>query len=88
MVRAVGARDHRKLNPVARNNQDASAVRLADMRRSLTCGVCANLLASSLVLSCGHAFCGACIFNNALNNKTACPTCKMNLHTIEIFREG
>ena len=40
-------------------------------------GVCNSLVASSLVLSCGHTFCGSCIFE-LLNDKPACPTCAVS----------
>lgn len=38
------------------------SVSLADVRKHITCGVCSGMLASSLVLSCGHIFCGGCLF--------------------------
>lgn len=47
-----------------------------DMQKCLTCGICKSLVASSLVLSCGHMFCGACLFD-FVNERCSCPTCQV-----------
>lgn len=68
--------------PVSTNLKQAAAapaqqaVTLEEVRKNLTCGICSSLLASSLVLSCGHIFCGQCLFDY-LNTKPSCPTCQV-----------
>ncbi|KAG1659174.1 hypothetical protein FOA52_007555 [Chlamydomonas sp. UWO 241] len=53
------------------------------MHRHLNCGLCTQLIASSLVLSCGHAYCGACLFEH-VNEKPSCPTCQVGLRAIPV----
>eukprot|EP00955_Chlamydomonas_euryale_P074404 362018-Chlamydomonas_euryale.AAC.11 len=48
----------------------------AALRKHVSCGLCGRVVASSLVLACGHAFCGACLFEH-VNEKPSCPTCQV-----------
>ncbi len=53
-------------------------VALRDVKQHVTCALCNNLIASSLVLSCGHQYCGSCLFD-WLGNKPSCPNCQVIL---------
>ena len=55
---------------------EEASVKYEEVKGSMLCGLCQGLLASSLVLSCGHIFCGHCLYEH-LNNKPACPTCQV-----------
>ena len=57
--------------------QDSASLDNDEIKKHLTCGVCTGLLASSLVLGCGHSFCGTCLFD-LLNDKPSCPTCAVS----------
>ena len=51
------------------------------LAQELQCGVCLGLLCRPHVLSCGHAFCGACIHSHARAKMDAwehpaCPVCR------------
>ncbi|KAG4305261.1 hypothetical protein PORY_001431 [Pneumocystis oryctolagi] len=48
------------------------------LKRSLTCEICTELLASPFMLSCGHAFCYGCILDWLFHKRT-CPTCRQTL---------
>jgi hypothetical protein len=55
---------------------DAAKDRAAAARREeLTCAVCFELLDGPVVLSCGHAFCAACVFRSCASH-VRCPTCR------------
>ncbi|GIL50596.1 hypothetical protein Vafri_6735 [Volvox africanus] len=56
-------------------------VSLKDVKQHVTCALCSNLIASSLVLSCGHQYCGSCLFD-WLGNKPSCPNCQVPLRAI------
>jgi hypothetical protein len=43
-------------------NAHGGSVSLQQVKKHVTCGICSGYLASSLVLSCGHIFCGSCLF--------------------------
>ncbi|EFJ45163.1 hypothetical protein VOLCADRAFT_106116 [Volvox carteri f. nagariensis] len=58
-----------------------SAIMLKDVKQHVTCALCNNLIASSLVLSCGHQYCGSCLFD-WLGNKPSCPNCQVPLRAI------
>lgn len=49
----------------------------------VSCGLCEGPVAGSLLLSCSHLFCGACLFTK-LQQKACCPTCNMELRAIPI----
>ncbi|GIL71650.1 hypothetical protein Vretifemale_2174 [Volvox reticuliferus] len=57
------------------------AVTLKDVKQHVTCALCNNLIASSLVLSCGHQYCGSCLFE-WLGNKPSCPNCQVPLRAV------
>lgn len=48
----------------------------ASALKHLNCGICKHLVASSLVLSCGHMFCGSCLYTH-VSEKPLCPSCKV-----------
>ncbi|KAG2422587.1 hypothetical protein HXX76_015915 [Chlamydomonas incerta] len=56
-------------------------IRLESVKTHVTCALCTNLIASSLVLSCGHQYCGSCLFD-WLGNKPCCPSCQVPLRAI------
>ncbi|KAG2430385.1 hypothetical protein HYH02_013747 [Chlamydomonas schloesseri] len=56
-------------------------IKLEAVKSHVTCALCANLIASSLVLSCGHQYCGSCLFD-WLGNKPCCPSCQVPLRAI------
>ncbi len=67
---------------VGPNNSDAAkqqphVVALDEVRRAITCQLCHQLVASSLVLNCSHLFCGGCLYEH-LSAKPQCPTCQVS----------
>ncbi|GLC56360.1 hypothetical protein PLESTB_001096300 [Pleodorina starrii] len=63
------------------HTEGTPAVTLKDVKQHVTCALCNNLIASSLVLSCGHQYCGSCLFD-WLGNKPSCPNCQVPLRAI------
>ena len=58
-----------------RSNNDANAVRLAQVRAALECPCCSELLKSPVIFrTCGHCFCSVCI-RRWLLSKRSCPQC-------------
>ncbi|KAF8069407.1 ETN8 [Scenedesmus sp. PABB004] len=53
------------------------------LAEALSCGLCSGPVASSLVLSCSHIFCGACLAT-FLQTRPACPTCSMELRGLPV----
>ncbi|KAG4301102.1 hypothetical protein PCANB_002717 [Pneumocystis canis] len=51
---------------------------MAILKRSLTCEICAELLASPFMLACGHIFCYGCILDWLVHKRT-CPACRQSL---------
>lgn len=47
------------------------------------CGICSGPVASSLVLSCSHLFCGDCLSRH-LAVAPSCPTCNMDLRAVPV----
>lgn len=68
-------------SPTSTSDTASVTVSLNDVRRHVSCAICNNLIASSLVLSCGHQYCGSCLFD-WLSNKPSCPNCQVPLRAI------
>lgn len=52
------------------------------LRIQLTCSICNGWKANSLVLCCGHTFCGGCLYHTLASHaqvKPKCPTCQIQL---------
>lgn len=50
---------------------------------NVACGLCSGPVASSLLLTCTHLFCGDCICKH-LQQKAECPTCHMALRAVPV----
>jgi hypothetical protein len=53
------------------------------IKEQLKCALCTKLIAAPLVVSCGHMFCGQCLFEY-LNKEPMCPTCQMGLRAVPV----
>lgn len=54
-----------------------------DVLEHLSCGLCRGPVASSLILSCSHLFCGDCLWQH-LQKRQSCPTCSMALRAVPV----
>jgi len=61
-----------------------ASVSVADLTPHLRCGLCRDLAAGALVLSCGHLFCGQCLAEQCMLGGSACPACQMALRAIPV----
>lgn len=66
-----------------RSSPSSPRVCVEDLTPHLRCGLCREPVAGSLVLSCGHLFCGACLCDH-LTRTPACPACQMSLRAIPV----
>ncbi|GFR51185.1 hypothetical protein Agub_g13462 [Astrephomene gubernaculifera] len=73
--------EHRAGSYNAQTDGTSTSIALKDVKQHVTCALCNNLIASSLVLSCGHQYCGSCLFD-WLGNKPSCPNCQVPLRAI------
>lgn len=64
-------------------NGDPNCVPAALLAKQVSCGLCHGPVASSLLLSCSHLFCGDCISKH-LSEKPSCPTCNMDLRAVPV----
>jgi hypothetical protein len=62
---------------------DAARVSVDDLTPHLRCGLCREHVAGSLVLSCGHLFCGSCLSDHLIASPS-CPACQMSLRAIPV----
>ena len=80
---AVNTSHQGKENMPSVVTKDAPAPSPAGIRDHLNCGLCSQLVAAPLVVSCGHMFCGQCLFEH-LTKDPMCPTCSMGLRSIPV----
>ncbi|KAI8465415.1 MAG: hypothetical protein J3K34DRAFT_525408 [Monoraphidium minutum] len=66
-----------------RSSPASPRVCVDDLTPHLRCGLCREPVAGSLVLSCGHLFCGQCLCDH-LTSTPACPACQMSLRAIPV----
>ncbi|PNH12170.1 E3 ubiquitin-protein ligase [Tetrabaena socialis] len=62
-------------------DEAAPSVSLSLVKQSVTCAICSDLICSTLVLSCGHQYCGSCLFD-WLGNRPSCPSCQVPVRAI------
>lgn len=75
---AVAVKEAAALEPQSTAaSPSGGVVKLEAVKSHVTCALCTNLIASSLVLSCGHQYCGSCLFD-WLGNKPCCPSCQVS----------
>jgi hypothetical protein len=60
---------------------------LSMLKPLVTCSLCSNYMASCLVLTCSHQFCGNCLFEH-LTAKAACPSCQVCDDAVPACRAG
>lgn len=70
----LGGKENAASQP-SQQQQQGAGVALCDIRKPASCNLCHGLIASSLVLSCGHQYCGSCLFD-WLGTKPSCPNCQ------------
>jgi hypothetical protein len=59
-------------------------VPVEELAGHVSCGLCSGPVASSLLLSCSHLFCGDCVFRHLSQEKPCCPTCNMDLRAVPV----
>eukprot|EP00878_Enallax_costatus_P010330 GHUV01010782.1.p1 GENE.GHUV01010782.1~~GHUV01010782.1.p1 ORF type:complete len:359 (+),score=86.57 GHUV01010782.1:130-1077(+) len=65
------------------SSSSAQPVAVEAIADHVSCGLCGGPVASSLLLSCSHLFCGSCLFTK-LQQRASCPTCNMDLRAIPV----
>jgi hypothetical protein len=65
-------------------SESPSFVAVEELAGHVSCGLCSGPVASSLLLSCSHLFCGDCVFRHLSQEKPCCPTCNMDLRAVPV----
>lgn len=68
------------MNPeIIISNSDNKMVKVKDLKESLTCGICRDILNEPFTIPCNHTFCYVCLAGtneNAWELSRECPICK------------
>jgi hypothetical protein len=64
-------------------SSDSNRISIDELTPHLRCGLCREHVAGSLVLSCGHLFCGQCLADHLIGSPS-CPACQMSLRAIPV----